>query len=113
MKAYIYKAKIINIVDGDTVDADIDLGFKMSSTQRLRLLGVDTPELTSTFPPERQKAQEAKAYTKMRTLNADVLIETHKSDSFGRYLADIYLDRSEKSFSEELLEMGYARPYKR
>lgn len=107
---YEYKAKVINVVDGDTIDAVIDVGFKVTTTQRLRLLGIDTAELTSKDPVERAKAQEAKLYTIDRLLNKSVLIKTEKSDSFGRYLAIIYIDGIE--FNKEILEKGLAEVFK-
>lgn len=57
---YIYKAKIINVVDGDTVDATIDVGFKMTTVQRLRLLGINTPEKNSKDIFEKSRAIIAK-----------------------------------------------------
>lgn len=107
---YTYKATIVNVVDGDTVDAVIDVGFKMTTIQRLRLLGVDTAELTSKDPLERVKAQEAKLYTIEQLLNKSVLINTEKSDSFGRYLATVYVGGID--FNKSLLEKGLAVPFK-
>jgi micrococcal nuclease len=107
---YVYKAKITNVVDGDTVDAVIDVGFKLTTTLRLRLLGVDTAELTSKDPVERAKAQEAKLYLIQELLNKSVTIRTEKSDVFGRYLAAIDVDG--RDFNNELLEKGLAVPFK-
>lgn len=89
---YIYKAKITNIVDGDTFDAVVDVGFKMTTVQRLRLLGVNTAEVNSKVESERQLALEAKQYGIDNLLNKEVIINTAKSDSFGRYLASIVVE---------------------
>ena len=107
---YEYKAIITNVVDGDTVDAVIDVGFKMTTTQRLRLLGVDTAELTSKDLIERAKAQEAKLYVMEQLLGKSVLIKTEKADSFGRYLATISINGL--NFNQSLLDKGLATPYK-
>lgn len=107
---YEYKAKITNVVDGDTVDAIVDVGFKVTTTQRLRLLGIDTAELTSKDPVERAKAQEAKLFVIEQLLNKTVLIKTEKSDSFGRYLANITLDGVD--FNALMISKGLAEVYK-
>lgn len=108
---YQYKAKIVNVVDGDTVDAVIDIGFKLTTTQRLRLYGVNTPELHAKEDFVREAAQKAREFTKEALLGKDVEIYTHKSDSFGRYLARVFLPNSAFSFNRELLDAGYAVPY--
>jgi micrococcal nuclease len=108
---YSYNAKIINIVDGDTVDAEIDLGFKLKITHRLRLIGIDTPELTAPDPQLRQLAQIAKDYMVEKLLNQTVKINTYKADSFGRYLAEIYIESF--SVNDYLIESGMAKKWKR
>lgn len=107
---YEYKAKIINVVDGDTVDATVDVGFKMTTVQRLRLLSINTAELTSKDPVERAAALAAKLYLVDNLLNKSVVIKTEKSDAFGRYLATIFLDGVD--FNNTLLEKGLAVPFK-
>ena len=92
MELYNYKAKIIKVVDGDTVDAIIDAGFTLRFTERLRLLGINAPEMRSPDPAIRVKAKEAKVFLEGLILNKDVFIHTEKDDAFGRYLAQIYLD---------------------
>lgn len=108
---YKYKAKVTNIVDGDTIDAEIFLGFRMTTTQRLRLVGIDSAELNAKDPAEKEKAQYAKAFLEGRILNQTVIIETHKSDSFGRYLADIWF--CDTNINQELIKFGYAKEYER
>jgi micrococcal nuclease len=108
---YTYNAKIINIVDGDTVDAEIDVGFKIKITHRLRLIGIDTEEMHDTDPQLRQLAKSAKNYMIENLLNKTVNIKTYKSDSFGRYLVEIYLDS--KNINQQLVEAKLARVWKR
>lgn len=92
---YTYKATITSVTDGDTISAVVDLGFRMTTEQRLRLLGVNTPELHAQDPDERRRAQEAKAFTEAALKGKDVLIRTEKADAFGRYLAIVYVDGAE------------------
>lgn len=108
---YSYNAKIINVVDGDTVDAEIDLGFKIKITHRLRLIDVDTEEMNDPDPQRRQLAKTAKDYLIEKLLNQTVKINTYKADSFGRYLAEIYIDKF--CVNDYLIESGLARKWKR
>lgn len=107
---YIYKAKVINVVDGDTVDAVIDVGFKLTTTMRLRLLGVNAAEMTSKDEAQRVLAKAAKDYLVQELLGKSVLIKTEKSDAFGRYLATITIDA--RDINQELLEKSLAVPFK-
>ena len=111
---YTYKAHIDSIVDGDTVDATVDVGFKMTAKLRLRLLGVNTAELHSPDPNERKKAADAKLYAAITLLDQDVIIKTQKTDVFGRYLATVYFQVGENwiSFNDDLLVKGLAVPFK-
>ncbi len=108
---YQYKAKIINVVDGDTVDAEVDLGFTVWVKVRFRLYGIDTPEVNSKNPLERQKAQEAKQFVEERLLNQTRIIQTYKTDKYGRWLAEIFID-GDLSINEALLNEGLASDYK-
>lgn len=78
---YEYKAVITNVVDGDTVDATISLGFNTYTKQRLRLNSVDTPEK---FGKEREEGLKVKAYVEARLLNKEVKVKTLSKGSFGR-----------------------------
>ena len=100
---YNYRATITNVVDGDTVDATIDLGFRMTSTQRLRLLGLDTPEK---FGPTKTQGLAAKQFVMTNLLFQHVVIRTHKSDVFGRWLAVIFLGGV--NFNQRLIDEGWA-----
>ena len=112
---YSYRAKIIRVVDGDTVDADIDLGFKVTSHQRLRLARIDTPELNSKDPQVRQNAVDATEFVRSKILNQTVFVVTTKSDLYGRYLAEIFYvdseDQVQKNLCDQLLETKHAILY--
>jgi micrococcal nuclease len=114
---YEYRARCINVVDGDTVDLIIDLGFRMSTTQRVRILGVDTPELHDTDPITRDKANQARTFTISKLLmnqTSALTIKTEKSDSFGRWLAEVwYNEGGPRHLGDELLAKGLAVPFKK
>lgn len=93
-----FPAFCTNVVDGDTIDVQIDAGFHATRTERLRLLGVNTPELHDADPIKRGAANDAKVFTTQTLLDWSVqdivkytlVIETSKSDAFGRYLARVW-----------------------
>jgi len=112
---YEYKAKVIDVIDGDTIDAEIDLGFDIHLRIRVRLAGVDTAETHSKDPELRAKALEAKKFTAERVMDKDIIIKTIKDrkEKFGRYLAVVvYLEGdTEKILNGELIAVGLAQPY--
>ena len=108
---YVYHAKCVRVVDGDTMDVDVDVGFHLTMRMRLRLLRVNTPELTSADAIERTHAQQAKAYVDALLTGKPIVIQTQKADAFGRYLAEVWCE--DTNVSDELLGMGLARPYTR
>jgi micrococcal nuclease len=105
MDNYIRKATVINVVDGDTIDAVVDLGYAMTTVQRFRLLSINTPERGQ------EGFAEAKQFVEDSILNRTVYIQSEKSDSFGRYLANVYVDNY--SLNELLLSKGLAVPFKK
>ena len=90
---YIYKAELIRVVDGDTVDLIIDLGFDTSRKERFRLYGIDAPEMRT------KEGKEAKAWLweALQPLEA-IYVQTvqlstkAKRDKYGRFLAVLYDD---------------------
>jgi len=115
-RMYEYRVKkITNVVDGDTIDVDIDLGFSISYSQRVRLAGIDTPESRTTDKAEKALGLEAKEYIKSKVKEAkDIIIKTQKPDSsekYGRILGWLYVDGSSKSINEQMIEDGYAWGY--
>jgi micrococcal nuclease len=106
---YIYKAKVLNIVDGDTIDVEIDLGFYMYFRTRLRLSGINTPELRDKDPIVRNLAQVAKQFLVMKILDKQVIIHSYKKDKYGRFLAEVYL--GDENINTTLLIEGLAVPY--
>jgi len=107
--------KVTNVVDGDTIDVDIDLGFDISFSSRVRLAGIDTPESRTTNKAEKVLGLEAKEYVKSKIKDAkDVVIKTEKMDSsekYGRILGWLFLDGSTVSVNEQMIADGYAWGY--
>jgi micrococcal nuclease len=113
---YVYNVKkITNVVDGDTIDVDIDLGFSISYSQRVRLAGIDTPESRTKNKAEKILGLESKEYLKTKIKEAKtVVIKTEKPDSsekYGRILGWLYIDGQLKSINEQMIEDGYAWGY--
>lgn len=115
-----YPARCTKIIDGDTIDVTLDLGLRMTSTQRIRLLGVNCPELHATDRDVREAALAAESFTqnvigdwqKNRPEAFPLLITTAKSDSFGRWLADVESAiYSGDSLNKQLIDNGHAVPF--
>ena len=113
---YEYRVKkLVGVVDGDTIDVDIDLGFNVSYSQRVRLAGIDTPESRTKDRFEKTLGLEAKEYVKSKLKDAtDIVIKTELPDSsekYGRILGWVYINGSKKSINEQMIEDGYAWNY--
>lgn len=107
--------KIHKVVDGDTIDVDIDLGFSVSFSSRVRLAGIDTPESRTTDNIEKALGLEVKEYLKHRLEGAEnIVIRTEKPDSsekYGRILGWLFINKSEESLNDEMVRKGYAWGY--
>jgi micrococcal nuclease len=107
--------KVTNVVDGDTIDVDIDLGFDITFSSRVRLAGIDTPESRTSDKMEKALGLEAKAYLKKKIADAKtVVIRTEKSDSsekYGRILGWLYIDGEGESINNQMINDGYAWGY--
>ena len=114
---YEYHAKVTNVVDGDTIVVDIDLGFNVVlSNQSVRLLGVDTPESRTSDKIEKVFGLASKDYTKafIENCKKEVIIRTYKSDDsekFGRLLGEIINPDSKEVLNTSLVDDGYAVKY--
>jgi micrococcal nuclease len=113
---YIYRIKSVGrIVDGDTIDADIDLGFDISLTKRIRLAGIDTPESRTKDLDEKKLGLDAKYWLKHRLEDAeDIIIRTELPDStekYGRIIGNLYINGEEVSLNNQMITEGYALAY--
>ena len=112
---YTYKAKLIRIVDGDTIDAEIDLGFDTIVRKRIRLFGIDTPETKTKDMNEKAKGLAAKQRL-TELLNSEFVVETilNKRGKYGRVLGVIYNlaeDNKRLNINEALVDEGHAVKY--
>lgn len=113
---YEYRVKkLLGVVDGDTIDVDIDLGFDISLMKRVRMAGIDTPESRTSDKAEKVLGLESKEYLKKHIKDAQqIVIKTELPDSsekYGRILGWIYIDGATKSINEVMIEDGYAWSY--
>ena len=103
--------EIVKVVDGDTVDIVLDLGFGIFTKQRLRLKGIDTPETLTKDEVERKFGNEAKEFVSIWTINQKSLrVKTFKDDKYGRLLAELFGD-DDTCLNTILVEKGYAWSY--
>ena len=113
---YIYRIKSIErVVDGDTIDASIDLGFDISLTKRIRLAGIDTPESRTKDLKEKELGIDAKNWLKHRLEGAeDIIIRTELPDStekYGRIIGHLYINGEDASLNNQMITEGYALEY--
>ena len=113
---YVYRIKsITKVVDGDTIDANIDLGFDISLTKRIRLAGIDSPESRTTNLKEKALGLESKEWLKKTLEDAkDILIKTEKPDStekYGRIIGHLFINDQETSLNNQMIAEGYALEY--
>ena len=105
---YVYHATYLANYDGDTIDLNVDLGFKISTIIRVRLLNVDTPELRGVAESEKTRGLLAKDFTRTFLEGKDVIVKTHKDKKgkYGRWLAELWV--GDVSLGEALIEAGLA-----
>jgi micrococcal nuclease len=113
---YEYRVKqVIKVVDGDTIDVDIDLGFSISYTQRVRLAGIDSPESRTLDKAEKALGLESKKHLAELLKSAkQIVIRTEKPDStekYGRILGWLFIDGATESVNASLVASGYAWDY--
>ncbi|MFT6076977.1 MAG: micrococcal nuclease [Myxococcota bacterium] len=112
---YLYKAKVLNIVGGDTLILDVDLGLDTHKEQRIGLAQIDCPKMKTSA------GKEAFHFLRDKMVDVDfVAVKTNKIDIFGRYVGDIFYDLTGKLslddvflkgtyLNEEIVENGIAR----
>lgn len=110
-----YVRKVEGVVDGDTVDVLIDLGFDILFASRVRLAGIDTPESRTKDLAEKKLGLEAKEYLKYKLKDSkSVKIKTEKmnsSEKYGRILGWLFIDDQTVSVNEQMIADGYAWGY--
>ena len=111
---YIYRIKsVLKVVDGDTIDASIDLGFDISLEKRIRLAGVDTPESRTTDVNEKKLGLEVKEWLKKKLEGqTDVIVKTELPDStekYGRILGHLFIGDKEVSAVNKILKKEFKK----
>jgi len=114
LNPWIYNAEVKKVVDGDTFDIVIDLGFDTLKKGRVRLYGVNTPESRTSNAEEKQKGLAAKEFTDqwLTRANHQVKIETiiDKNEKYGRVLAKVW-DEGGNCLNADIVAAGLAREY--
>ena len=118
---YNYQARVERVVDGDTIDLTISLGFDIYIKERVRLFGVDTPETRTRNKKEKQAGLKAKLFVQEAIEGKNVEIVTDDKGKFGRYLASLWYEHSSVDFdhprgtkvllNKELIDLKMAKPY--
>lgn len=109
MELYKYRAKVTNVVDGDTVDVMVDLGFKIWVKKRVRLYGINTPEVRGD-----EKVEGFKSKERVKTLidGKDIyLVSMTDKDKYGRCIAKILLFEDERDLTTILISEGLGVQY--
>ena len=109
---YRYKAEVTRIIDGDTVELRVFLGFNIYKLQTIRLFGVNCPESRTTNPDEKKLGIAAKEFTEKTIPPGTIVhVRTIKYDKYGgRCNGIIYMD-DDKTLNQELLDNGHAKEY--
>ena len=120
---YTYKAKLDRVVDGDTVDAHIDLGFDISVHKRIRLAGIDSPESRTRDLEEKQRGLASKDRLIDLLKDGKFILESKEVGKYGRVLGTLFveetnddnLEANEQEYkiniNETLVQEGYATEY--
>ena len=121
---YRYKVDVTRIVDGDTIDVDIDLGFGIwMKKQRVRLMGIDTPESRTKDLEEKFYGKQAKKFLTSLLKETEVQLVVHDKGKFGRIIGELFVIQSEneghpvfevnteKSVNQLMMDNYHAVPY--
>jgi len=120
---YVYKAKLDRIIDGDTVDAVIDLGFDITIHKRIRLAGIDTPESRTRDLEEKERGLASKARLEEMLEGGEFILESNEVGKYGRVLGTLFIEKEtddnltaepqimKVNINETLVREGYAVEY--
>ena len=109
---YKYRAKLIKVIDGDTIDANIDLGFNIWTKKRVRFLGINAPETRTRDLVEKQAglARKSRLEALFGASNGQFTLKSHGVGKYGRVLGEIFID--EVNINKLLIKEGLAEEYK-
>ena len=106
---YTYKAKLDRVVDGDTIDANIDLGFDITIHKRIRLAGIDTPESRTRDLEEKARGLASKDKLIELLGDGDFVLESKEVGKYGRVLGTLLVE--DVNINDTLVKEGYAVEY--
>ena len=106
---YTYKAKLDRVVDGDTIDANIDLGFDITIHKRIRLAGIDTPESRTRDLEEKARGLASKDKLVELLGDGDFILESKEVGKYGRVLGTLIVDNI--NINDTLVKEGFAVEY--
>lgn len=108
---WVYRARVERVIDGDTLAIRLDQGLHTERVEQVRLLGVNTPEVKGASRPA---GLAATAFVKRWLSDAGgdwpLVVQTEKSDAFGRFLATVW-DAAGRCLNDDLLSAGHAVPF--
>lgn len=110
---YVYPAVAVRVIDGDTMDVGLDLGFGIRRTTRVRLLGINCPEITG---PSKTAGLAAKVFVESIVKPGDAMLIQSRAlqpsqDAFGRALVFLWVGQAQNTLNQLLIEKGHAVPY--
>ena len=109
---YRYKVYVTRVVDGDTVDVDIDLGFGMVyKKQRVRMKGIDTPESRTRDLEEKKFGLASKEFLKAQLYGQEIELVSHDKGKFGRILGELFIGSSAYSINQVMIDNHHAVLY--
>ena len=116
-KLYYYRAKVVSVYDGDTITVLADMGMSLFARIKVRLLGINTPEIRTKDADEKRRGLEARDYLREQILNQEVILHTVKRGKYGRWLGEVWKMDDQgailsESVNQTLINNGYAVEYK-
>jgi len=107
-----YRATVVEVIDGDTIDVNIDLGFDIQHKNRLRMYGINAPESRTRDKVEKAAGLKSKAWLKALIEGKKITVRTYKDgtvEKFGRLLARVYIDGVD--VNAEMVKQDLAKEY--
>lgn len=116
LNLYHYKAEVLSVYDGDTITLMVDQGMKHFNRIKVRMFGINTPEIKTKDLEEKARGIEAREYLKSRLEGKQVIIYTKEKGKFGRWLGVIWIyeegmEELGESLNDEMIRMGHAVAY--
>ena len=110
MELYTYRAKVIKVYDGDTITVEVDLGFFVTLTEKIRLAYIDAPEIRG---EERPGGLISKQWLVDKILDKWIIVKTDKDKKgkYGRFIGEIFIDGEDTSINEQMINEGMAERY--